>query len=94
MKKNRLIINEVDIYNQEITVDKNPHLLTEKYLDSIQLSPNIGDIEYNETHSTYEIVNVKKHKDLTLLCIDDQVFDKDEYDDEPFEYGTADWRNQ
>ena len=40
------------------------------------------------------IINVKKHKDLTLLCIDDQVFDKDEYDHEPFEYGTADWRNQ
>ena len=94
MKKKKLIINNVDVYNQKITVDKNPNSLTEKYLDSIQLSPNMGDIEYNETHSTYEIVNVKNHKDLTLLCIDDQVFDQDEYDDEPFEYGTPDWRNQ
>ena len=94
MKNKKLIINEVDVYNETITVDSNPHYLTEKYLDSIQLSPNIGEIEYNETNSTFEIINVKKHKDLTLLCIDDQVFDKDEYDYEPFEYGTAEWRNQ
>jgi len=94
MKNKKLIINEVDVYNETITVDSNPHYLTEKYLDSIQLSPNIGDIEYNETNSTYEIINMQNQRDITLLCIHDQVFDKNEYDHEPFEYGTADWRNQ